>query len=68
MEKRTPHYNLDEVKSIVLQRGMDAFTSTAKNNARLMGLDAQAALDVVFSLQRKMLFKSMTTHNSSQVW
>ena len=66
MEKRTPHYHLDEVKSIVLQRGMDAFTSTAKNNARLMGLDAQAALDVVFSLQRKMLFKSMTTH--SQVW
>ena len=68
MEKRTPHYNLDDVKSIVLIRGMDAFTSTAKNNARLMELDAQAALDVVLSLQHKMLFENMTTHTSSHVW
>lgn len=68
MEKRTPHYNLNDVKIIVLDRGMDTFTSTAKNNARLMGLDGQAALDVVLGLQRGMLFKSMTTHTNSQVW
>ena len=68
MEKRTPHYNLIDVKTILLKRGMDAFTSTAKNNARLMGLDGQAALDVVLGLQRSMLFKSMTTHTRSQVW
>lgn len=47
---------------------MDAFTNTAKNNARLMGLDGQAALDVVLGLQRSMLFKSMTTHTDSRVW
>lgn len=47
---------------------MDTFTSTAKNNARQMGLDGQATLDVVLGLQRRMLFKSMTTHASSQVW
>lgn len=68
MEKRTPHYNLIDVKTIILKRGMDAFTNTAKNNARLMGFDEQAALDVVLSLHRNMLFKSMTTHTSSQVW
>lgn len=68
MEKRTPHYNLGDVKSIILKLGMDAFTSTAKNNARLMGLDGQAALDVVLGLQRSMLFKSMTTHTNNQVW
>lgn len=68
MEKRTPHYNLNDVKIIVLDRGMDTFASTAKNNARLMGLDGQAALDVVLGLQRGMLFKSMTTHTNSQVW
>lgn len=68
MEKRTPHYSLNDVKSIVLKRGMDAFTNTAKNNARLMGLDGQAALDVVLGLQRSMLFKSMTTHTDSRVW
>lgn len=68
MEKRTPHYNLIDVKTIVLKHGMDAFTYTAQNNARLMGLDGQAALDVVLGLQRGMLFKSMTAHTSGQVW
>jgi YgiT-type zinc finger domain-containing protein len=29
MEKRLPHDNLDDVQSILLRRGMDAFTSTA---------------------------------------
>jgi motility quorum-sensing regulator/GCU-specific mRNA interferase toxin len=47
---------------------MDAFTRTAKDNARQMGLDAQAALGVVLGLQRGMLFKSMTTHGDSAVW
>ena len=68
MEKRTPYYNLGDVKSNILKLGMDAFTSTAKNNARLMGLDGQAALDVVLGLQRNMLFKSMTTHTDNRVW
>lgn len=68
MEKRTPHYNLGDVKNNILKLGMDAFTSTAKNNARLMGLDGQAALDVVLGLQRNMLFKSMTTHTDNRVW
>lgn len=66
MEKRTPHYNLGDVKSIILELDMDAFTSTAKNNTRLMGLDGQAALDEVLGLQRSMLFKSMTTHTDSR--
>lgn len=68
MEKRNPHHNLNDVKAIVLKRGMDAFTRTAKDNARAMGLDGQAALRVVLGLQSSMLFKSMTTHASSQVW
>ena len=68
MEKRSAHYNLNDVKAIVSQRGLDAFTSTAKNNARLMGLDGTSALTVVLSLERTMLFKSMTTHSNSQVW
>ena len=28
MEKKKPHYDLDAVKAIVLERGMDAFTGT----------------------------------------
>lgn len=68
MEKRLAHYNLNDVKALASQRGLDAFTSTAINNARLMGLDGKTALSVILGLERNMLFKSMTTHTSNQVW
>jgi len=68
MEKRTPHYSLNDVKAILLKRGTDCFTYTARSNAKLMGLDDQSAVDVLLGLQRGMLVKSMTTHISSQVW
>lgn len=68
MEKRKAHYDLNEVKLIVSKRGMDAFTRVAQDNARLMGLNGQAALEVVLGLQRGMLFKSMTSHADSAVW
>lgn len=60
MEKNVAHYPLDEVKARVLEHGLNAFTQTASNNARLMGLDRMAAVAVVLGLQRGMLFKSMT--------
>lgn len=60
MEKRKAHYDLNEIKVIVAQRGMDAFTRAAQDNARLMGMNGQVALEVVLGLQRGMLFKSMT--------
>ena len=50
MEKRTPHYELDALKAVVRQHGIDVFTATAKNNARAMGLDGAAALAVVMGL------------------
>jgi motility quorum-sensing regulator/GCU-specific mRNA interferase toxin len=68
VEKKKVHYDLEAVKARVAAGGMDAFTRTAKDNARQMGLDAQAALGVVFGLQHGMLFKSMTTHGDSSVW
>jgi len=68
MEKRKAHYDLNEVKVIVAQRDMDAFTRAAQDNARLMGLDGRTALEMVLGLQRCMLFKSMTTHADRAVW
>jgi len=68
MEKRKAHYDLNAVQLIVVQRGMDAFTRVAQDNAKLMGLNGQAALEVVLGLQRGMLFKSMTSHADSAVW
>ena len=68
MEKRRAHYDLTIVKAVVAKRGMDAFTRTAKENARLMGLDGQAVLEVVATLQHGMLYESTTAHANSQVW
>ena len=68
MEKTSAHYALDAVKAQVLEHGLNAFTQTASDNARLMGLDRMAAVSVVLGLQRGMLFKSMTTHADHRVW
>lgn len=68
MEKNSAHYPLEAIKALVLERGLNAFTKSASDNARLMGLDRIATVSVVLSLQRGMLFKSMTTHADHRVW
>lgn len=68
MEKRKAHYDLTAIKARVGARGIDTFTRTAKDNARQMGLDEQAAISVVLGMQPAMLFKSMSTYADSQVW
>jgi motility quorum-sensing regulator/GCU-specific mRNA interferase toxin len=68
MEKKKPHYSLSEVKAILLVRGMDALTYTARNNARLLGLDEPAVMAVLLGLQHGMLIKSMTTHSDVTVY
>jgi len=68
MEKKKPHYALDAIKAVVLDRGMDAFTETALRGLYAMGLDESEGLAVVLGLQRSMLFKSMTTHSDHRVW
>ena len=68
MDKRIAHYELESVKTAVRQLGINGFTATAQNNARLMGLNEAEALAVVLGLQRGMLFKSMTTHTDNSVW
>jgi len=68
MEKRSPHYQLEALKAVVHQHGIDVFTATAMNNARAMGLDGAAALAVILGLQRRHFYKSMTTHADHRVW
>lgn len=68
MEKKKAHYDLKAVKQVVIRTGMDAFTRTAKDNSRMMGLSESEAVAVVLGLDSSMLFKSMTTHADSSVW
>jgi len=68
MEKHKAHYDLEAIKSVVLTRGLDAFTETALRGLDTMGLNEAEGLSVVLGLQRGMLFKSMTTNRDHQVW
>jgi len=68
MEKRTPHYRLDDIQAIVAQAGLKAFTATAAFNAAAMGLTEAQAVAVVLTLSRRMFYKSMTTHADHTVW
>lgn len=68
MEKTKPHYLLTEIQAEVARRGASAFTRTALNNGRAMGLTVRQMVDVVRSLGRGNFYKSMTTHADHAVW
>jgi motility quorum-sensing regulator/GCU-specific mRNA interferase toxin len=51
MEKRAPHYDLSWVQSEVAKAGVAAFTKTALDGGRLMGLTTAEMLVVVASLR-----------------
>jgi motility quorum-sensing regulator / GCU-specific mRNA interferase toxin len=68
MEKRVPHYRLQEILALVSTRGLGAFTATAAFNVAAMGLSEVQAIAVVMSVTRAMFYKSMTTHNDSRKW
>ena len=68
MEKNTPHYDLAVIKADVRRLGGKAFTSSAKNGGRVLGLNLVEMQEVIFELQGKMLYKSMTTYDDHRVW
>lgn len=68
MEKRAPHYRLQEILAIVTARGLGVFTATAAFNAAAMGLNDAQAIAVVMAITRAMFYKSMTTSNDSRKW
>jgi motility quorum-sensing regulator/GCU-specific mRNA interferase toxin len=68
MEKRVPHYRLQEILAIVSARGLGVFTATAAFNAAAMGLSEAQVIAVVMSVTRAMFYKSMTTNNDSRKW
>jgi motility quorum-sensing regulator/GCU-specific mRNA interferase toxin len=68
MEKNTPHYDLGMIKEDVRRLGRDAFTKSARNNGRDLGLSLEEMQEVVFELSSRMLYKSMTTYGDHRVW
>ena len=68
MEKRKPHYDIARIQAEVARLGAAAFTKTALDGGRMMGLTSAEMLAVIASLLRRDFFKSMTTYADSRVW
>lgn len=68
MEKYTPHYDLAVIKADVRRLGAKAFIRGAKEAGKNLDLDISEMQAVVFKLQNRMLYKSMTTYADHRVW
>ena len=68
MEKRTPHHDLVAIQRDATRLGVAAFTRTALDGGRAMGLTTAQMLAVLASLSRRDFYKSMTTHADHRVW
>ena len=68
MEKKTPHYTLQCIQADVLRLGAVAFTKSALDGGRTMGLTLAQMQRVIASLERRALYKSMSTHADHKVW
>ncbi len=68
MEKRTPHYDLARIQADVARLGAAAFTKTAMDGGRAMGLTTADMLRAIASLSRRQFYKSMTSYADHRVW
>jgi motility quorum-sensing regulator / GCU-specific mRNA interferase toxin len=67
MEKRTPHYPLNNVKSLV-RKGDVRATRTASRSAAAIGFAFPQMLDSVLNLKPSDFYKSMTTYADHRIW
>jgi motility quorum-sensing regulator/GCU-specific mRNA interferase toxin len=68
VEKRRPHYDLARIQADVARLGVAAFTKSALDGGRAMGLTTTEMLQVVASMRRQDFYKSMTTLADHRVW
>jgi len=68
VEKRTPHYDLARIQAAVARLGAAAFTKSALDGGRTMGLTSAEMVAVIAALTRRQFYKSMTTYADHRVW
>ncbi|MBV4487426.1 type II toxin-antitoxin system MqsR family toxin [Pseudomonas sp. SWRI153] len=68
MEKNTPHYDLAVIKAEVRRLGRRAFTRSSAESGDLLGFSIREMQEIVFGLQNKMLYKSMTSYDDHRIW
>jgi len=68
VEKRVPHYALERIQADVDRLGAAAFTKTALDGGRALGMTSGEMLAVIASLTRAHFYKSMTTRLDHRIW
>ncbi len=68
MEKRTPHYSLADIQTVVAAPTSRPFTATALRGGLELGLSEPEMRLVVRALSRSNFYKSMTTHADHREW
>jgi motility quorum-sensing regulator / GCU-specific mRNA interferase toxin len=68
VEKLKPHYDLVRIQADVARQGAAAFTKSALDGGRSMGLTTAEMLAVIAALSRHDFYKSMTTYADHRSW
>jgi motility quorum-sensing regulator/GCU-specific mRNA interferase toxin len=67
MEKRTPHYQLSLVKTLIGE-GKVRSTYSAVAGAAALGFDFTGLVSIIAALTARDFYKSMTTHADHKIW
>ena len=68
MEKRRAHYDLQAIQAQMSTAAGLRMTVTARHDALRAGITLHVAVLIIQSLDRQSFFKSMTTHQSHDIW
>ena len=69
LEKKTPHFDLVQVKNHVAQHGVSCFTFLAQQGVQGMALTMAEAIAAIAAInQATCFFKSMTSSQNSTYW
>ena len=68
VEKRRPHYSLEQVRGFASNPDKIRFTRTALDGGIDLGLDLATMGSVIMNLNVSDFYKSMTTYADSKVW
>lgn len=67
MEKRTPHCPLERVKALASAGRINPTTASLRS-ALVLGMEFPDMLGVIFALERRDFYKSMTSYADHRVW
>jgi motility quorum-sensing regulator/GCU-specific mRNA interferase toxin len=67
MEHQAPRHDLAEVKRLI-REGRVAITSTAIEDAKILGFYRAAILETVLGLDARDFYKSMTAYRNHRCW